>query len=236
MNVLAYASVPAAAIVAGGALAAWRAPGPRLRSSVQHFAAGLVFAAVAVELLPDILHARLPVAAMTGFALGVAVMLGIKALTGKPAGAAPQTAPRRLLAVLAIDIAIDGLLIGLGFAAGAKQGALLTAALTVEVLFLGLSAGVALTGGGGSRAKVIGITAALGILLLTGAVTGAMLLGGLAGDALEIALSFGAAALLYLVTEELLVEAHEEPETPLLTAMFFAGFIILPVVEMIAPA
>lgn len=46
-------------------------------------------------------------------------------------------------------------------------------------------------------------------------------------------LSFGAAALLSLVTEELRVEAHEEPETPLLTAMFFVGFVLLLVIEMI---
>jgi ZIP family zinc transporter len=32
-----------------------------------------------------------------------------------------------------------------------------------------------------------------------------------------------AVALLYLVTEELLVEAYEVPETPLSTAMFFIG-------------
>ena len=38
-----------------------------------------------------------------------------------------------------IDILIDGLVLGIGFAAGAKQGLLLTGALTLEVLFLGLA-------------------------------------------------------------------------------------------------
>ena len=38
-------------------------------------------------------------------------------------------------------------------------------------------------------------------------------------------LAFGAAALLYLVVEELLVEAHEQAETPLLAVLFFAGFL-----------
>ncbi|HEV8177483.1 MAG TPA: hypothetical protein VGP44_07295 [Gemmatimonadales bacterium] len=42
---------------------------------------------------------------------------------------------------------------------------------------------------------------------------------------LAAVLAFGAAALLYLVVEELLVEAHEEAETPLLGAMFFLGFL-----------
>ena len=46
-------------------------------------------------------------------------------------------------------------------------------------------------------------------------------------------MSFGVAALLYLVTEELLTEAHEVDETPLLTAMFFVGFIGLLMIEML---
>jgi ZIP family zinc transporter len=42
---------------------------------------------------------------------------------------------------------------------------------------------------------------------------------------LDLILSFGLAALLFLVTEELLVEAHKEPETPISTALFFIGFL-----------
>jgi zinc transporter, ZIP family len=36
----------------------------------------------------------------------------------------------------------------------------------------------------------------------------------------------GVSALLYLVTEELLVEAHDRPDTPLITATFFPDFPI----------
>jgi zinc transporter, ZIP family len=39
-------------------------------------------------------------------------------------------------------------------------------------------------------------------------------------------LAFGASALLFLVTEELLTEAHETEDTPLVTRMFFLGFFI----------
>ena len=38
-------------------------------------------------------------------------------------------------------------------------------------------------------------------------------------------------ALLYLVTEELLVEAHESPDTPLISSMFFIGFLGLLLLE-----
>jgi len=40
-------SFPVGTGAAGAALAAWRKPGPRLTSAVQHFAAGVVLAAVA---------------------------------------------------------------------------------------------------------------------------------------------------------------------------------------------
>ncbi|MFX5622654.1 transporter, partial [Acinetobacter baumannii] len=42
---------------------------------------------------------------------------------------------------------------------------------------------------------------------------------------------FGLMALLYLVTEELLVEAHEKPDSPFISAMFFAGFLGLMLLE-----
>ncbi|REM92600.1 ZIP family metal transporter, partial [Mycobacterium tuberculosis] len=44
---------------------------------------------------------------------------------------------------------------------------------------------------------------------------------------LTLVLAFAAAALLWLVVEELLVEAHETPERPWMAVMFFAGFLIL---------
>ncbi len=235
-GVMAYALIPAAAVVAGGVLAAIRPPGPKLRSAVQHFAAGIVFAAVAAELLPTLMHERSPLAAIVGFALGVGVMLAIKRLTEATGqrGVSNVQQPTGLLITLGVDVAVDGLLIGIGFAAGAKQGALLTIALAVEVLFLGLSGAVALGKAGASRARMIATTAMFAVLVIAGATAGASLLGGLSGPRLEGVLSFGAAALLYLVTEELLVEAHEEAETPLLTATFFVGFVGLLVIEMIA--
>lgn len=45
-------------------------------------------------------------------------------------------------------------------------------------------------------------------------------------------LSAGLAALLFLVTEELLVEAHEVKETPAITASFFLGFGLFLMLDM----
>ena len=203
---------------------------------LQHFAAGVVFAAAAGEVLPEIMHEHSTFALIVDFALGVAAMLGIQWLTERleQREESKTEQPTRLMLVVGIDLLIDGLLVGVGFAAGAKVGLLLTIALTLEILFLGLSTAAELSEAGATRGRVIIATAGLGLIVAVGAVAGVTLLSGLSGTALEMVLSFGAAALLYLVTEELLVEAHEIPDTPLITAAFFVGFLVLFVIEMIA--
>lgn len=235
-NVLAFASIPAAAVVVGGVAAAFRTPSPAARSGVQHIAAGVLFAALATELLPDVVHRRMPWVTLVGFALGVAAMLLLKELARRMEGAAgvvaPTGVPTSLLLVSGVDIALDGLLIGISFAAGARQGLLITIALTLEVLFLGVATAAAMSAAGGRR-RVVVTTLAFAALLLAGAGIGAYFLAGVDDVILDAVMSFGVAALLYLVTEELLVEAHEVDETPLLTSMFFVGFLALLLIEML---
>lgn len=141
--------------------------------------------------------------------------------------------PVSLIVTSGVDIALDGLLIGIGFAAGQRQGVLLTIALTLEVLFLGVSSAAALGGAAGSKMRIIAVSAGFAALLLMGAGVGAAFLSGASPVFIDALMSFGLAALLYLVMEELMVEAHEVPETPLLTSMFFVGFLALLVVEVL---
>jgi ZIP family zinc transporter len=235
-NVLTYALLPVAATVTGATLAAFKPPGPMLRSYIQHFAAGVVFSVVAVELLPDVVRGHAPLPVVVGFALGVAVMLGVRSATTKVEAKVKQAEsrwPMALLVAVGVDVLVDGLLIGIGFAAGAKEGKLLTLALTVELLSLGLAVCATLGKTGTARARAILTTSLLALLIVVGAVVGATLLSAVSERALEVVLSFGLAALLFLVTEELLVEAHEEPETPLATATFFAGFLLFLVLGML---
>lgn len=234
-GVLAFAAIPAVAVVAGGALAAYRTPSARVRSAVQHIAAGVLFAALATELLPDVIHRRLPWVTLGGFALGVVAMLMLKALSRRleeGGGAAAGSAlPMSLLLASAMDIALDGLLIGVSFAAGERQGLLITIAMTLEVLFLGVATAAAMSGPG-ARGRVLGTTVVFAALLTAGAGIGAYFLAGASALLLDGVLSFGVAALLYLITEELLTKAHEVDETPVLTSMFFVGFLALLMIEM----
>ena len=239
--VLSYALFPVAATILGGIVAAFRSPGPKTSSAIQHFAGGVVFAAVATELLPDIIHERAQFPIGIGFALGIAVMLGVKRLAERyggegeaEGGPAESTGAGALglIVTVGVDVVIDGLLIGIGFAAGGKAGVLLTIALTIELLFLGLSAATALSRAGSPPAKMIGTIVVIALLLLVGAAAGTTLLAGLSGAPFVIVMAFGTAALLYLVTEELLVEAHGVPETALITSSFFVGFWVMLMIDM----
>lgn len=233
LNILVFALLPTFAAIIGAISAAFRPPGSKLRSILQHFAAGVVFSVVAVELLPDIIKEHNALATTIGFAAGVAAMLGIKKLTGiaeKTPSEIAETMPEKIstamLFAIGVDILVDGFLIGIGFAAGAKEGKLLTLALTVELLSLGLVLASSLSKAKMNKTRIIGIVAGLASLILVGAAIGATVLQSASKEILEVVLSFGLAALLFLVTEELLVEAHEEPETPLITSTFFAGFLL----------
>lgn len=191
---------------------------------MQHMAAGVVFAAAATEILPQVMHQGSPMATFIGGALGVTVMLSLKAIEGRAKG------PVAMLGAVAVDILIDGLVLGLAFIAGARAGLLLTVALTLEVLFLGLTVTAELRETVQSRVRIVLITVGLALLLPLGTVL-ATPVALLPPIAVAGFLSFGLMALLYLVTEELLVEAHEKPDSPFISAMFFAGFLGLMLLE-----
>lgn len=246
ISILEFALLPVMAALVGAVIATYRPPSPKIRSVIQHVAAGVVFSVVAVELLPDVMRAHRPVQTVIGFALGVAVTLGISALTGgfekvasteegENVGEKKSKLPIGFLTALAVDLLLDGLLISISFAAGTKEGRLLSLALTVELLSLGLAIAVTLRKGGHPRGKSIGIIVVLASLIFVGAIGGATLLKGLPDSALDVVLSFGLAALLFLVTEELLVEAHEKGvDTPFATATFFAGFLLFLILGMMS--
>lgn len=219
-----YTLIPLAGLLLGALAAVIRPPGLRTKSAIQHFAAGVVFAAAASEILPGLKHqgAGLPIA--VGGALGVVAMLLVKE-AGRRAGSSAG-----LAAIGAVDILIDGLVLGIGFVAGQQQALLLTVALTLEVVFLGLTTTLALRERITSRVGVVAVAAGIGLLLPVGGFLGS-LIGTLPRPYLDAFFAFGLVALLYLVTEELLVEAHEQPETPAVTAAFFVGFLALLVLE-----
>ena len=224
------------AMLASGSLALWRQPGENLRGIILHFAAGVVFSIVAVEILPDVIKKHLPLEVLLGFGAGIGLMFLIEKLTKRQEGIAAAPGKEQpsagFLITLGVDIIIDALLLGIGFAAGAEQGILLSIALSVEVIALALAMATQCLRLGWTRKKSMLLLASASVLFISIAVIGATLLKNLSQEWLETLLSFGLAALLYLVTEELLVEAHEIKENSYMTLSFFVGFLIFVLVGM----
>jgi ZIP family zinc transporter len=229
LTALLYTLIPVAAAAVAGVIAATARPGERITSAVQHFAAGVVFAAAAIELLPRVLHEN-PWVAIGGFAAGIAVMFGMRAITDRlerrPAdGGQARRLPLGFAGATAVDFAIDGVILGAGFSAGETTGLLLTIALTIEYLFVGLSLSAAL-GPQASRRLIIAAPVTLSLLTVAGTALGVWLLTGASATTLAGVLAFGAVAFMYLATEELLVEAHERGETAAGSVTFFIGFLL----------
>ena len=232
-------AIPAFVALAGGLLAAVWAPSHQTRSMIQHFAAGVVLAALAVELLPEIAREHPePWHVLAAFAAGSLFMYGLKLWTLRFEHAAEQRAAASgqaaagmatgLLLATFIDVAVDGFIIGAGFAAGGETGTILAIGLSVELLFLGL----ALASDSIRGWKIVAVSGALGLTVLGCAILGSMLLAQASHDTIGTVLAFSAAALLYLVTEELLMEAHEVEEKPFFTLVLFAGFLVFWAIQL----
>ncbi len=236
-KIILFSLIPVFTMVVGGIIAIIKKTNGNVRSFILHFAAGVVFSVVAVELLPDIVKNHQPLQVIIGFTLGLIVMLLIRKFAedkeGKEVTVNKSKLPVSLLVAIGVDIFIDGLLLGIGFSAGGVTGMLLAIALSIELLSLGMATATELGDNNLSKPRAMGIIALLAMVFFVSAVLGATLLHNLSHSAMEIVLSFGLSALLFLVTEELLTEAHEEKETVWHTSAFFGGFLLFLILGMV---
>lgn len=227
--ILPYLMIAVGAGLVGGFLAFFWAPGLHARSALQHFAAGVVIAAVASDLIPEVEKIGSAAGILGGFAAGGVTMVGLKWLVLKfeKKETKSHRLPIGLAAAAAVDTLIDGTIISAGFSTGKSLGSLLAIALGVELFFLNLSVGSEFHKRKSTRWLGVAATTGIAFLLLVGAVSAFFLLRGVTDATLAIFLSFGAAALIYLIAEELLVESIQAEESLFSTAMLFTGFAVV---------
>jgi len=219
---------PPIAVCAGGLIVRiWR-PGPRMQAAVQHFTAGLVLGAVAIELAPEFVESPHAVEAVIGFAIGAVMMLIVARLTHGAEEDTQNGSSLSLLAAVAVDLFVDGLLVGTSFAVGAKQGVLVAIALAGCGFFLAITTAASFQSRGTSQAKTAIVTATLMLITIAGVYLAHVFSAELVGGLRSATLAFATAALLYLVAEELMTEAHEAAEDrPATPALFFIGFLLV---------
>jgi zinc transporter, ZIP family len=225
---------PILAGIVGSFVAVRRTPPDSLVAGVQHLAAGVVMAAVAVEVLPD-LRDRGPLwLVVIGFCCGVALLVILERFEGEEPEEGTGVIPVSFLVVLGVDLFVDGLLVGAGAVVSTGTAIVVTIALTLEVLFLGVATSLQLSAAGVAKTRAALITSSLTILIGIGAILGALVLPRAGAATLTVVLALAAAALLWLVVEELLVEAHETAHKSWMAVMFFVGFLLIYCLEVVA--
>ncbi|MFC3226369.1 ZIP family metal transporter [Marinibaculum pumilum] len=249
LDIFLLSLIPAAGLLLGGCLAfAWR-PGAQTRSGIQHFTAGVVIAAVAAELVPALHVTTSPLPMAIGFLFGILAMLAVRRFAGEghdgedhdghgdgadqeaDTGALLRSA---LVVAVAVDLLVDGLLAGVTLANSLQGGLVIVGALSLEVLFLGLALLVSLRNRGLGRAAALVLLAGLAVLLPVGGIVGPLVLRALPAEAGIGVMAFATAALLYLVFEELLAEAHEGArDSSLTTALLFLGFLAVLLIKAV---
>ncbi|MCF6766550.1 hypothetical protein L3V82_12300 [Thiotrichales bacterium 19S3-7] len=235
MDMMTYATiflitaVPAILMLLGSLIAVYKTPSQKLTSAIQHFAAGIVFAAVAVELIPILLSHMVRLDIAIGFILGIIIMLIIDHFNHKleKVNAKEKQLPLGLILAVAIDLFIDGMLVGVSYLANQRSGIIIALALSLETLFLGVTVIIDMQKQYISPVKSVSIIFAMAILIMIGAVLGYGIVSQLSSYWQMGIIAFGVTALLYLVVEELLVKAHKLHDTKFATAMFFIGFLIV---------
>jgi ZIP family zinc transporter len=232
---LPYILIAAGAGVLGGVISLFWSPNVHIRSAIQHFAAGAVLAAVAANVIPEVEQIGTLPGVVGGFVAGGLLMIGMKwlVLRFERQGAQKKAFPVGLAAAAAVDTLIDGALISAGFSANDQVGTLLAIALALELLFLTLSVGVEFRESKMPGWQSLAVTGGIAVLLLVGAFGAGFLLADVSEATLAIVLSFGAAALIYLIAEELLVENVQAEESIFSTVTLFTGFLILLILKLL---
>jgi len=145
--------------------------------------------------------------------------------------------PYGLIFAVLVDGSIDGLLIGISCLSSEGAGLITSIALALEMGLLGISTATTLQKSSLSRLTVIAMTLLMPLSIFFSGLFGLYLLAGLSGPYYMATVAFGAAGLLYLVTEELMIEAHEDEETDTwyVSGMFFMGFLFVILLNKVIP-
>jgi zinc transporter, ZIP family len=231
---------PAAGTAAGGL--AILAGGPRSDRALDlllGFTAGVMLAATSFSLLVPALERGDLWEVVLGFVLGGAVLAALDASLPhaherfrERGGADPRSAaPRRravlLLSALTIHNVPEGLAVGVAFAAGGMElGVPVAIAITLQNIPEGFVAAVPLLATGVPRGQVAAIGGATGLVEPPAALVGFAALS-LGTVLLPAGLGFAAAAMIYVVIDELLPECLARGNERTATLALLSGFLLM---------
>ncbi|MCB1109358.1 MAG: hypothetical protein KDK64_00095 [Chlamydiia bacterium] len=228
LTITAFALIPMIVALIGGGLATLYAFPQKIMSALQHFVAGIVVGTAATELLPKIVNHGAPLSIGVGFILGAGVMLGIHEFAHYLAKkGSSNKLPMGLMIGSALDLFLDGLLIGISFLAGMTGGVLVAVSLSFCAFFIVLALSSSLVKKEVHKKHQYALIILTTLLLPIGAFVGSTIISHMPYYVLIETLAFGVAALLFLGIEELIADAHKVHDTIWISGSFFIGFLII---------
>jgi len=130
---------------------------------------------------------------------------------------------------VAIDTFLDGLLLALSYIARPHAGLMISIGFAFETAILGIMTSATLRHKGFPLMVPLMITLLFGVLFFLGGIIGASIFSQGTGSLFVGFISFGVGALLFLVTDDLLIEAREKKSavTWYTKLQFFVGFLLI---------
>ncbi|HOL16876.1 MAG TPA: ZIP family metal transporter [Bacillota bacterium] len=191
-----------------------RKPSSSFLSGILGFSAGVMLVVVFMELLPEAIEIGGFLCGVAGLLLGIVMLLLMDLYFPHHHHYSDECHESRFLkagVLLGIGIALhnipEGLAIGAGYASGEALGLGLAVIITVQNIPEGVAMATALCIGGLHNGRVLLATALAGLPMGLGAMGGA-LLGSISPFFLSLSLGFAAGAMLYIVGDELIPDAH----------------------------
>lgn len=214
-QVLLLALLPAAGNLAGGILAEFIETTRDQLSLALHFAAGIVFGVIAIELAPRAFEDARPWVAALAFSAGGVAYIAVDWVSERLAPGRPGQAKSEMsgawviYAAVAVDLFSDGLLVGAGSSVSLSLALVLAVGQVTADVPEGFATVANFKQKGTPRARRLLISASFVIPVLAGALLSFLLLRHQSLEMQLAALAFTAGLLLVAAAEEIVGEAHE---------------------------
>jgi len=233
INATAYSLLPVSFMLIGGVLSLLKTPPDKFIRAAHQFAAGSILAAIAIELLPKLTAGNFHISLAGGFTLALIIMIYLKHVSGRlQQGSLPPAGyPRGLVLSNGVDLAAVGALLGIAMYTGVRQGQLIVVAISIQLLFLGATYASDMKKRGVSIITNLVTLVGLVVLLYAFNLSFGYLMDVLPQAWYGVMIAFGAAALLFLVLEELWLEAPKSRDPIWATSIFFLGFLFIFLLE-----